>query len=97
MMKNVDVEIYINQLVSFFEKNPNDLSNLIGEQLKDKFFDKIRTKCYENLETGDEISLTQKQLIDIVVELKTEDIAKGANVVIHDVFEQNKVGIFCLN
>jgi hypothetical protein len=49
------------------------------------------------LEIGDEISLTQKQLIDIVVELKTEEISSGSSVVIHDVFEQNKVGIFCLN
>lgn len=97
MMKNVDVEIYVNQMISFFEKNPNDLSNLIGESFKDKFFDKIRIKCYENLEIGDEISLTQKQLIDIVVELKTEEISSGSSVVIHDVFEQNKVGIFCLN
>jgi hypothetical protein len=97
MMKNVDVEIYVNQMVSFFEKNPNDLINLIGDTLKDKFFEKIRTKCYENLESGDEISLTQKQLIDIVVELKSEEIVDGKAIIIHEVFEQNKVGIFCLN
>jgi hypothetical protein len=97
MMKNVDVEIYVNQMVSFFEKNPNDLINLIGDTLKDKFFEKIRVKCYENLESGDEISLTQKQLIDIVVELKSEEIVDGKAIIIHEVFEQNKIGIFCLN
>ena len=73
-MKNIDVEIYVSQLISFFETNPNDLITLIGESVKEKFFDKIRKQCYKNAEDGDEISLTQKQIIDIVVELKTEEL-----------------------
>lgn len=97
MMKNVDVEIYLNQLISFFEKNPNDLLNLIGDSLKNKFFEKVRIQSIRNAETGDEVSLTQKQLIDIVVELKQEEINSGKSLIIHEVFEQNKVGIFCLN
>jgi hypothetical protein len=96
-MKNIDVEIYVSQLISFFETNPNDLITLIGESVKEKFFDKIRKQCYKNAEDGDEISLTQKQIIDIVVELKTEELNRGGTIIIHDVFEQNKVGIFCLN
>jgi len=96
-MKNIDVEIYVSQLISFFETNPNDLITLIGESVKEKFFDKIRKQCYKNAEDGDEISLTQKQIIDIVVELKTEELNRGGTITIHDVFEQNKVGIFCLN
>jgi len=96
-MKNIDVEIYVSQLISFFENNPNDLITLIGDSIKDKFFDKIRTQCYKNAEDGDEISLTQKQIIEIVVELKTEEVQQGKNIIIHDVFEQNKAGIFCLN
>ena len=96
-MKNIDVEIYVSQLISFFETNPNDLITLIGESVKEKFFDKIKKQCYKNAEDGDEISLTQKQIIDIVVELKTEELSHGGTIIIHDVFEQNKVGIFCLN
>jgi hypothetical protein len=96
-MKNIDVEIYVSQLISFFETNPNDLITLIGESVKEKFFHKIRKQCYKNAEDGDEISLTQKQIIDIVVELKTEELSHGGTITIHDVFEQNKVGIFCLN
>ena len=96
-MKNIDVEIYVSQLISFFETNPNDLITLIGESVKEKFFDKIIKQCYKNAEDGDEISLTQKQIIDIVVELKTEELSHGGTIIIHDVFEQNKVGIFCLN
>ena len=96
-MKNIDVEIYVSKLISFFETNPNDLITLIGESVKEKFFDKIKKQCYKNAEDGDEISLTQKQIIDIVVELKTEELSHGGTIIIHDVFEQNKVGIFCLN
>ena len=33
-MKNVDAEIYLNQLIGFFEKNPNDLIDLIGKGLE---------------------------------------------------------------
>ena len=96
-MKNVDVEIYLNQLISFFEKNPNDLINLIGDSLKEEFYQKVRQQSLENIQNGDDVSLTQKQIIDIVVELKKDEINKGKSVIIHEVFEQNKAGVFCLN
>lgn len=96
-MKNIDVEIYVSQLISFFENNPNDLMNLIGDSVKENFFNKVREQCYKNAEDGDEVSLTQKQIIDIVVELKMEEVEGGKTLIIHNVFEQNKVGIFCLN
>ena len=96
-MKNIDVEIYVSQLISFFENNPNDLMNLIGDSVKENFFNKVREQCYKNVEDGDEVSLTQKQIIDIVVELKMEEVEGGKTLIIHNVFEQNKVGIFCLN
>jgi hypothetical protein len=97
MMKNVDVEIYVNQLITFFDKNPNDLLNLIGDSLKDRFFEKVKVQCLKNAENGEEVSLTQKQIIDIVVEMKSEEVAEGKRLIIHKVFEQNKAGIFCLN
>lgn len=96
-MNNVDVDIYVTQLISFFEKNPNDLINLIGDSLKDKFFEKIKKQCMKNAENGEEVSLTQKQIIDIVVEMKSEEVAEGKKLIIHKVFEQNKAGVFCLN
>lgn len=94
-MKNVDVEIYLNQLVSFFEKNPNDLIDLIGNNLKNSFFEKVKEQCYKNIENGDEISLTHKQLIDIVILLK-----EGSNVneeLVHGVFQKTKFGLISLN
>lgn len=97
MMKNIDVEIYINELKSFFEKNPNDLNILIGDSLKSRFFEKVKQRCLMNAENGDEISLTQKQIIDIVVEIKEEEVSQGKKLILYKVFEKNKVGIFCLN
>jgi hypothetical protein len=71
-MKNVDAEIYLNQLIAFFEKNPNDLIDLIGKLKKNKFYKRIKEKVYENVENGLELILTQQQLIDIVVAMYDE-------------------------
>lgn len=94
-MKNVDVEIYVNQLISFFDKNPNDLIDLIGDLEKDNFYNKIKEECYKNLEKGEEISLTQKQLIDIVISLRKDK--KVDEHVIMGVFESTKFGLIGLN
>lgn len=94
-MKNVDVEIYVNQLISFFDKNPNDLIDLIGDLEKDNFYNKIKEECYKNLEKGEEISLTQKQLIDIVLSLRKDK--KVDEHVIMGVFESTKFGLIGLN
>lgn len=94
-MKNVDVEIYINQLISFFDKNPNDLIDLIGDLERENFYNKIKEECYKNLEKGDEISLTQKQLIDIVVSLRKDK--KVDERIIMGVFESTKFGLIGLN
>ena len=54
-MKNVDVEIYINQFINFFNNNPNDLIELIGDVLKEDFYEKVKQKSYENLKNGVDI------------------------------------------
>lgn len=96
-MKNIEVDIYLNQLVNFFDKNPNDLIDLIGESHKDKFFDKVREVCLQNVEKGDDVTLTNQQLIDIVLEVKGVGMTKEEFEVINKVFEKNKFGTFCLN
>jgi hypothetical protein len=96
-MKNIEVDIYLNQLVSFFDKNPNDLIDLIGQSHKDKFFDKVREVCLQNVEKGDDVTLTNQQLIDIVLEVKGVGMTKEEFEVINKVFEKNKFGTFCLN
>ena len=72
MEKNVDCEIYISQLVTFFEKNPNDLIDLVGNDKKDSFFQLVREYVYENLNKGEEITLTNQQLIDIVLKINNQ-------------------------
>jgi hypothetical protein len=62
-MKNVDVEIYINQFITFFNNNPNDLLELIGDVLKDDFYDRVKQQSLDNIENGEDVSLTQKQTI----------------------------------
>jgi hypothetical protein len=58
---DVDVKIYISNFKKFFNENPNELSNLIGKADPDEFFDEI--------ENGEEIELTKKQIISVVINL----------------------------
>jgi hypothetical protein len=96
-MKNIDVEIYLNQFINFFEKNPNDLIELIGDSLKEEFFDKVEKQCYKNHENGDDISLTQKQIIDIVIDLKNETPKNVVEEKVIGVFQHTKFGMISLN
>ena len=96
-MKNVDVEIYVSQLISFFEKNPNDLIVLIGDLHKEEFFERVKIKCYENVNNGDDITLTQKQIIQIVIDLKKSQISDSESKLIDKVFQDTKFGKLCKN
>jgi hypothetical protein len=94
-MQNVDIEIYMNQFINFFENNPNDLIELIGDTLKETFYEKVRMRCIENYEKGSEISLTKDQMVLIVVEIKGKgkrDIVKLSKII-----ESTKYGDIYLN
>ena len=96
-MKNLDVDLYITQFRGFFDKNPNDLLSLIGDVLVEDFFKRVEEQCYKNVEKGDEVSVTRQQLIDIVVDLKSEETEKDIQSSITKVFEHTKFGDICLN
>jgi hypothetical protein len=64
---NVDVEIYMNNIVKFFKSNPKDLLNLVPKEKEEEFYDKIREVAIENSDNGEDAPLTQKQMIDICV------------------------------
>jgi len=96
-MNNIDAEIYLNNLIGFFEKNPNDLIDLIGELKKNTFYEKIREKVYENAKKGDEITLTQQQLIDIVVGMNDEATQKGHVIEVKVPVIQTSYGTIWLN
>ena len=98
-MKNLEVDLYITQFRGFFEKNPNELMSLIGDVLAEDFFKRVEEQCYKNLEKGDEVSVTRQQLIDIIVDLKSDEseFEKDLNKSIKKVFEHTKFGDICLN
>ena len=96
-MNNVDAEIYLNNLIGFFEKNPNDLIDLIGEMNKDFFYKKLRETVYKNAEKGEEVQLTQKQLIDIVVGMYDELTKKGQTIEVQVPVIKTNYGIIWLN
>ena len=52
-MSRIDCEVYVSQMISFFESNPSDFMELVGDVQKEKFYDKIREKSFENLEKGE--------------------------------------------
>ena len=66
---SVDVEIYMNNITKFFRENPKDLSNLVPKDKENEFYQKMKEQAFENYEKGEEIPLTQKQIILICVEL----------------------------
>lgn len=78
-MKNIDCEIYIKQVITFFENNPNDLMDLIGEVQKNDFFEKIRERCEKNVDEDKDYVLTRQQMIDIVLELKAPGLLEAVN------------------
>jgi hypothetical protein len=66
---SVDVEIYMNNITKFFRENPKDLLNLVPKDKENEFYLKMKEQAFENYEKGEEIPLTQKQIILICVEL----------------------------
>ena len=70
---------------------------LIGDVFKEDFYEKVKQKSYENLENGLEISLTRKQLISIVVELKQSKNQEIDLSKIESIFIQTPFGQFSLN
>jgi hypothetical protein len=105
-MSNVDVEIYVSQLINFFENNPNDLIDLIGDVQKDEFYQKVREKCEENVNKGEDIVLTKDQIIDIVIELKMPELENKLKpkkvkvdmiIEIDKLFKKTKYGLIGLN
>ena len=93
---SVDVEIYMNNIIKFFRENPKDLLNLVPKSKEEDFYKKIRETAIQNYEKGEEISLTQSQMIELCVELNGKSKKNSENSVNH-LFVQTKFGEYCLN
>lgn len=90
---NVEVEIYMNNLIKFFRDNPNDLINLIPKDKEDEFFRKIRLIASMNSDKGDEVAVTKTQMMNICLEIN----GKSPKIINQGVFQETKFGTFCLN
>jgi len=97
-MKNIDCEIYLSQLISFFEKNPNDLMLLIGDLQKEDFYNKIREQCYKNEKETDDHIISKQQMIDIIIDLKIPELNReDPELVIDGLVQKTKWGEIILN
>jgi hypothetical protein len=93
---SVDVEIYMNNIIKFFKNNPKDLQNLVPHHKEEEFFKKIREVAISNSENGKEISLTQKQLLEICVVVNGKE-PKSQEILDERVFVPSRFGFICLN
>lgn len=92
---NVDLEIYINNFIKFFKTNPKDLLNLVPKEKEQDFYIKIRERASLNLEEGLNVVLTQKQIIEICVDLNKN--IKSNEIIETTVFKSTPFGFICLN
>ena len=97
---SVDVDIYMNNIISFFRQNPKELLSLVPKEKEKEFYSKIREEAMKNDEKGEEVSLTQKQLIDICRELnvdKTRYTLGVSEEVVNKVLIKTPFGEYSLN
>ena len=94
---SVDIEIYMAQLIEFFEKNPNDLMVLIGSLQKEEFYQKLRRKCEKNFEEGKDIVLTKEQIVETVVDLKLVVTSDKDKKYLNNIIQKTSFGDIILN
>jgi hypothetical protein len=87
---NIEVEIYISNLIKFFKDNPNDLENLISREYENIFYSKLKKYSYQNFENGEDIILTNDQITMAVKEVKN-------HLNLSSYIQSTEVGILHLN
>lgn len=86
----IEIEIYISNLIKFFDTNPEDLHNLVPEEKKYDFYQRLKEESYKNYNNGDDVILTQKQISEIVNDINN-------SIFKIDGFQITKIGLICLN
>ena len=94
---NVDVEIYMNGIIKFFKNNPDDLFTLIPKGKEDEFYGKIKETSLNNINKGDDVSLTQRQILDICVILNGKDLNSPKKEKLESFIMKTKFGDIILN
>lgn len=95
-MGNVDIDIYMNNFVGFFKKNPDQLKILIGEINTEDFFSEIKTIAEKNLLDEKEIVPTRKQMVDLLVGMNTNKNKKQITDVVIP-FMEHRMGKIIMN
>ena len=95
-MGNVDIDIYMNNFVGFFKKNPDQLKILIGEINPEDFFSEIKTIAEKNLLDKKEIVPTRKQMVDLLVGMNTNKNKKQITDVVIP-FMEHRMGKIIMN
>ena len=93
-MKNLDIEIYMTNFKGFFDKNPDQLKQLIGEINPEKFYNGIRNIVEKNSEEDEKpLEPTRKQIIELLVDLNinTTNVKKVLP------YMEHHMGLICLN
>lgn len=95
-MQNVDIQIYFSQFKTFFNENPRELENLIGKGSPEEFYSEVYKKILENFNKGDELELTQRQIIDVVLKINQMGY-KEEEQIPKEIFQKTEFGLICLN
>lgn len=98
-MKNVDIEIYISNLIKFFESNPNDLMVLVGTSQKEEFYKKLREVSEDNFRNNQDYILTKQQMVDIIIDLKVPELKnmEDPKEIVESYIQKSKWGDIILN
>jgi thioredoxin-related protein len=93
-MKNLDIEIYMTNFKGFFDKNPEQLKQLIGDIDPEKFYNGIREIVEENSKEDEKpLEPTRKQIIGLLVDLNIN--TKNVKKVLP--YMEHHMGLICLN
>lgn len=96
-MSKIDVEIYVSQMIRFFESNPKDLFTLIGNLNKEIFYERIKILSDKNYTDNGDAALTKTQMVEIVVDMFKEVNTPVEEEKINNIFLDTKFGQICLN
>ena len=99
-MTNVDIDIYFSNFKTYFKENPQELTSLIGVASDTDFFNAVYEKINKNFKEGDELELTQKQIIAIVLDINKTINPHKKEIIYNDntnLFQKTEFGLICLN
>ena len=96
-MSKIDIDIYVSQIIKFFESNPNELMLLIGDIDKELFYEHLKVDIVKNDDEKGDPTLTRQQMIDIVVKLHGGTKKDVETTKIVNLFIFTNYGEICLN